>query len=492
MNFLDRALSIVAPGTALQRARNRAALSILNGATARYDAATPGARGKSWNPTASDADAAAAGQRSRLAFVARDMIRNTAFAVRAQQVIVNNVVGDGIIPKVVAPDQATRDALLSVIEEHLDTTAIDATGRNNLYGLQRLAMNTVVDSGEVIIRRRMRFRSDGYALPFQIEVLEPDHLDTSLSGRLRDGGQVIEGIEYDQLGRRVAYYLFKDHPGAYGYRSSRDTSRVPASEIQHVFRQDRPGQKRGVSWLAPIAMHLQDMADHQDAQLMRQKIAACFAAFRVSLDGEPLDGEAAGLSGNLIPGRIQQLAPGEDIRFAAPPGVESYDEFTRSVLRAVAAGLGVTYEALTGDLSNVNFSSARMGRMEMDRNISSWQWTMLIPQMMQPIGKWIIDDWMLMQRRRISGVKLDWVPPHRILVDPTREIPALANKVRAGFASRSGVVRELGYDPERLIQEIKQDNDQADQLGLVFQSDARRSSATGIRQNPDINDGDEE
>lgn len=492
MNLLDRALAIVAPGVALQRARNRTALSILSNAAMRYDAATPGARGKSWHPTAGDADAAAAGQRSRLAFVARDMIRNTAFAVRAQQVITNNVVGDGIIPKVVAPDQATRDALLSLVEDHLDTTAIDAAGRNNLYGLQRLAMNTIVDSGEVIIRRRLRFRSDGLPLPMQVEVLEPDHLDTSLSGRLRNGNEIIEGIEFDQLGRRVAYYLFRDHPGAYGYRSSRESSRVDAANILHIFRQDRPGQKRGVSWFAPIAMQLQDMADHQDAQLMRQKIAACFAAFRVSLDGEPLESDAAGLSGALVPGRIQQLAPGEDIRFASPPGVQGYDEFTRHVMRAVAAGLGVTYEALTGDLSMVNFSSARMGRMEMDRNISSWQWTMLIPQMLQPIGQWVLEEWQTVQMRPVRGVKLNWVPPHRALVDPTREIPALMNKVRAGFASRSGIVRELGYDPERLIEEIKRDADEADELGLVFNSDARRTSAAGIRQRPDTNAEDAE
>jgi len=470
MNFLDRALSVVAPGAALQRARNRMALSVLTGATARYDAATPGARGKSWNPTASDADAAAAGQRARLSFVARDMIRNTAFAVRGQQVIVNNVVGDGIIPKVVTKDKATRDALLSVIEDHLDTTSIDASGRNNLYGLQRLAMNTIVDSGEVIIRRRMRRRGDGLALPFQLEVLEPDYLDTTMSGRLRNGNEVIEGIEFNEIGKRVAYYLHKDHPGNYGYRSSRESSRVDASNILHIFRQDRPGQKRGVSWFAPIAMNLQDMADHQDAQLMRQKIAACFAAFRVSLDGDPLDGDATGLSQSLIPGRIQQLAPGEDIRFASPPGVESYDEFTRSVLRAVAAGLGVTYEALTGDLSNVNFSSARMGRMEMDRNISTWQWTMLVPQMLQPIGKWVVDDWMLINQRFIPGVKLEWVPPHRILVDPTREIPALGKKVSLGLASRSSVIREMGYDPERVIEEIKKDADEEKQLGLRFET----------------------
>jgi len=470
MNFIDRALSTIAPGFALERERNRQALSVLTQSTSRYDAATAGARGASWRPAATDADAAAAGQRARLAYVARDMIRNTAFAARAQQVIVNNVVGDGIIPKITGKDEAAKESLLSAIEDHLDTTAIDATGRNNLYGLERIAMNCIVDSGEVLIRHRPRDARDGLPLPFQIEVLEPDYLDTSASGKLSNGNTVFEGIEFDRIGRRVAYYLFKDHPGTGGYTASRETSRVDAANIAHVFKQDRPGQKRGVSWFSPIAMQLQDMADHQDAQLMRQKIAACFAAFRTNLDGDPND-EATGLSGQLVPGRIQSLAPGEDIRFSAPPGVDGYDEFTRNVLRAVAAGLGVTYEALTGDLSGVNFSSGRMGRMEMDRNISAWQWLMLIPQMMQPIGKWTLDAWAIREMKRSPGVKLEWVPPHRTLVDPTREIPALAAKVRAGFASRSGVVRQLGYDPERLMKEIEADALESRRLGLAFDSD---------------------
>lgn len=292
-------------------------------------------------------------------------------------------------------------------------------------------------------------------------------------------GEIREGIEYDAIGRRVAYWLFEQHPGdAVRFaRTSYTSRRIAASEILHIYRQDRPGQMRGVSWFAPIALSLQDLSDHQDAQLMRQKIAACFSAFRITPESEPvasIDPEVgpAGL-GTLSPGRIQNLLPGEDIRFADPPGVEGYDEFTRIVLRSAAAGMGITYEALTGDLSNVNFSSARMGRMEMDRNVSSWQWLMLVPQMMQPIADWTMEAFdVALAGGRPRQAEIEWVPPHRVLVDPTREIPALRDKVKAGFASRSGVVRELGYDPEDLMEEQKRDAELARKAGLAFDSDA--------------------
>ncbi len=470
MGVIDRVLGAVAPGFALRRARHRTALAALM----HYDAATSGNRAASWRPVASDADGAAA-KRGRLAYVARDMVRNTPFALRAQQVIANNVVGDGIIWKVKATDKATTEDLRGVLKAHFDSTAIDADGRSNLYGLQRLAMNAIVDAGEVLIRRRRRDRADGLPLPFQVQLLEADYLDTARDGTLPNGNEVREGIEYNAIGQRVAYWLFPEHPGGKFRLKGRYTSRaVPASEVIHIYRQDRPGQMRGVTWFAPVAMALQDLSDHQDAQIMRQKVAACFAAFRIPPEDEPAGTDNAGLSGSILPGRIQNLAPGEDIKFAAPPGVEGYDEFTRAVLLSVAAGMGITYEAMVGDLSNVNFSSGRMGRMEMDRNVSAWQWLMLIPQMMQPLSRWTLEALDISAaRRRGKGVEIEWVPPHRMLVDPAREIGALRDKVKAGFASRQGVIRELGFDPEDILQQQVEDRDQAQAAGLTFDSDAR-------------------
>lgn len=485
MNLLDRVIAQISPGRALERVRARAALKVV----AHYDAASGGRRSKSWRPAATDADGASL-RRQRLSFVSRDMIRNTPFAARAQHVIANNVVGDGIIPKIIGSSDAINRQGLDLIERHLDTTAIDADGRQNLYGLQRLAMNCIVDSGEVIIRRRRRDRTDGLPLPFQIQVLEPDHIDDTLHGALASGNHVREGIEYDLIGRRVAYYLLEEHPGGDNFRGFRQRGRarrVPASEILHVYRQDRPGQMRGVTWFAPIALNLQDLGDHQDAQLVRQKIAACFTAFRISPD----DAEAVELAGTLKPGAIMDLGPGEDIRFADPPSVGGYDEFTRGVLRSVASGLGLTYEALTGDLSNVNFSSARMGRMEMDRNVSSWQHLMMVPLFLEPFANWFREAWVQQSGNpRVASARITWTPPHRFLVDPAREIGALRDKVRAGFASRQGVVRELGFDPERLIEEQVEDNAIADQSGLIFDTDGRHARAGQAA--PNMNGGNDE
>jgi lambda family phage portal protein len=473
MNLLDRVIAGLSPARGLQRARARTAL----GALMNYNAATSTSRGSGLRKSASDADGATA-RRARLAYAARDLVRNTPFATRAQQVIANNVVGDGIIWKVNASAKAAKIATQKLLKAHFDTVAIDADGRQNLYGLQRLAMTCIVESGEVLIRRRRRERRDGLPLPFQIQILEPDFIDEAKQNLTAKGPTIRDGIEYDAIGRRTAYWLFEEHPGAARkLTASLQSRRVPASEILHLYRQDRPGQMRGVSWFAPIALRLMDLDDYDDAQLMRQKIAACFAAFTVSMsDGGAVPGSASadadpqGLS-SIMPGRIQRLGPDEDIKFSSPPGVEGYDIFTRGVLRGAAAAMGITYEALTGDLTGVNFSSARMGRMEMDRNVSSWQWLMMVPQFLQPLAAWTMEA-MEMQagQRRARDLSIDWTPPTRILVDPAREIPAMIEKIKGGLASWQQVVRELGYDPEDMLDEHSEDRKRFTDLGLSFTS----------------------
>lgn len=486
MNIVERAIASVAPRWAAQRAQSRLALM-------HYDAASTGRRASTLRADRTDADAAARA-RQRISWYARDMVRNTPFAVRAQHVIAGNVVGDGILPKITfsvsggspLPNEAVRKRVLAralrLIETHLDTTAIDRQGRANLYGLQRQIINTVVDSGECLVRVYDGARGSNF--PLQIDVLEPDHLDQAKYGKVEGGGDIRDGIEYDAEGCRVAYWLFPEHPGGdWSLGTMRGVSeRIPADRMMHIYRVDRPGQQRGVSWFAPVMMKLQDLADHEDAQLMRQKIAACFAAFRVQGEGAARD-----VPETMSPGMIYDLGDGEDIRFSQPPTVDGCDEFSRSVMRSVAAGMGITYEALTGDLSQVNFSSARMGRMEMDGNVSSWQWLMMVPQFLTPFGHHFLRAWAAHEEARMaeagetedvfSMLQVGWVPPRKFIVDPAREFSALREAVRSGFASRQQVVRQLGIDPERLLEEQAQDRDEADRLGLPFDSDPRADAS---------------
>lgn len=485
MNLLDRAISFVSPEKAEARARARARLDRSRNVNALYQAASLGRRTAGWRAVDTDANSEVRSGLVRLRSVAREMVRDNAYASRGKAVIARNTIGAGIIPQVKAATEARTKQIADLFKAHFDTTACDADGRYNLYGLQDLAMASIVESGEVLIRKRPRRREDGFPLPFQLQVLEADFLDLSVDGAQSNGNYAVQGIEFDLIGRRVAYHIYSSHPGGQAYKLP-TTSRVPAEFVAHIYRADRPGQVRGVTWFAPVIMRLRDYADYCDAQLMRQKIAACFAAFVTTADGAGSDPNAElSATGFPIeqfePGMIERLGEGETVSFATPPGTADFGPYSAATLREVAIGLGVTAEALTGDLSGVNFSSGRMGWLEFQRNIESWQWNMLIPQMCDPIGRWGLEAAYVMTGSD-QPATVGWTPPRREMINPAEEITAARDAIRAGLSSRSNEQRRLGFDPADLDAEITADNARADDLELIFDSDPRKVTTRGVAQ----------
>ena len=286
----------------------------------------------------------------------------------------------------------------------------------------------------------------------------------------------------------MAYHLFRDHPGDLRGLSSLagQSQRVSASEILHIYRVDRPGQVRGVPWIAPVMLRLRDFDEYEDAQLIRQKIAACFSAFVRDLDSPTdLSRKQIEMAERLEPGIIEFLSPGQDIVFGNPPGIQGYAEYASQTLHAIAAGFGVTHEALTGDLSQVNFSSARMGWLEFHRNIEQWRWQTLIPQFCDPTWGWFLEASGL-TGLMTDGVDVSWTPPRREMIDPTKETKAMIESVQAGFTTLSEVQRELGFVPSELLEEYKQDIDNVESLGLTLSSVLQKGQQpTGQSQPPE-------
>jgi lambda family phage portal protein len=332
-----------------------------------FEAATNHPRADGWSRKLSDANSAASGATlAVLRAQARDDVRNNPWARRGLRRIKTNTVGWGIRPQA---NGRGAGRVMELWKKWAETTDCDAAGRLTFYGLQGLIMRTVVESGEVLIRRRMRLPKDGLAVPMQLQVLEPDYLDTAKDGiKGSEGGEIIQGVEFNAIGQRVAYWLFDRHPGGRGFLVPK-SKRVPADGVLHVFEQERAGQVRGPSWFASIDVRLHEFDQYEDATLMKQKIAACLAAFVTDPqgDGGPLaEGGTSATTGqptdSIEPGMIVNLPPGKDVKIANPPSASDHQSFSATSLRAIAAGLGTTYEDLTGDYSQVNYSSARMGR----------------------------------------------------------------------------------------------------------------------------------
>lgn len=485
ISWFDKFLLGVAPGWGQRRIEARARVHSF---ARSYDAAKFGRRTGGWRRSSSDANVANGPHLGVLRDLSRDLRRNNGWARRGIQVIVNNTVGWGIMPKPKAnPNRATmrRDHAFDLWNQWADSTACDFDGRLSFCGIQRLAMETIAEAGEVLILKQPATTDDGLPIPLRLQVLEPDYLDSTKNGQLEAGGKIIDGVEFDERGQRVAYWLYSSHPG--GRSVVRNASvRHPASSVLHIYRVDRPGQVRGMPWLAPVIARLKDLDDFEDAELMQQKVAACFGAFVTDLDGTgtPVLGPG-GVDRNsnpiesIEPGTVAYLKPGQNVQFATPPST-SDSAFTTRSLRLVAAGLGIPYEEL-GDYSQVNFSSARMSRLAHWQNVSEWREHMLIPMLCDGVWRWAMQLVMGMKDWTKAPVA-EWAAPPMPILEPDKEGLAWQRLIRIGARTWPQMVRELGYDPSAQLAEIKEYNEAFDDLGITFDSDPRRTNASGQRQ----------
>jgi lambda family phage portal protein len=221
---------------------------------------------------------------------------------------------------------------------------------------------------------------------------------------------------------------------------------------------------------------------------MKQKVASCLAAVVTDPEGigrpigagdtdtqtdQPLDA--------LEPGLIAYLPPGKTVQFTNPPQASDYQPFSTAQLRGVAAGLGIPYEALTGDFSQVNYSSARMAWNKYTRHIESWRWTMLIPQFCAAAWSWMLET------ARLAGENVDnlpaiWTPPPMPMLDPEKEGAATTKAVRAGQKTLDEMVREQGYDPDDFWKEYSDGQKRLDKYGIILDSDPRKTNSSGQAQ----------
>lgn len=468
--WLERALAFIAPRYAAKRAY---ALHVLDNFRT-YEAAGKGRRWKGIKPTSNDAERENASALTTTRNRARYLVRNNWIAGRGVDTIIANTIGHGI-------ELSTKSKkILNLWNSWARTNAISFDGDMDFFALQGLAMGTIVESGEVLVKKVRDPESD---IPLKIQLLEGDYIDTSKNSvGAAEGGQIRNGIEFDATGKVVAYWLFDQHPGASllslsGARFS--STRHSTDDVRLVFRKTRIGQVRGITWFAKVMLKMRDLDDYDDAQLYRQKIAACFAGFVETPDGlvnTPTTAEGSDpITSKLEPGAMEVLPPGKKITFATPPGVGAdYDPFTKRQIMSIAAGIGVTYEAMSNDYSNVNFSSARMGWLEMWRNIEMWRWGMFIPMFCETVWEWFVEACVIKGLIDSSRVKdYQWTPPRREMIDPVKETAALKDQVRSGFASYSEAIRGMGKDPEQHMAEMAADFSALDKLKLTIESDPR-------------------
>lgn len=420
-----------------------------------------GGRGRRWQ-TGAEVTNLQADIRTSGALIARRAqfyVQNNCHAAAAVRGLVANIIGPGIKPLSRHPQKSLRERLHQRWGLWIDEC--DVTDNSDFYGLQALVARMMAVDGEAFVR--FTTGADGFP---RLQVLHADQVT-------RDQAPVgaPDGIEHDKWGAPVAYHVLPRRTSDWQqFPAPQQTPvRLAARDVAHIFDPLEAGQRRGLSWLSPALTKISETDQMDDAALASAKIRNLISAAVTAPEGSEAMRNAAV---DWVPGAMLPLDPGSDVEFFEPKESGAYGEFLQTHLRAIAVGIGVPYEVLTGDLSEVNYSSIRAGIVEFRKRLQHWQYNIIGRRLLRPVWQRFVTASMaagiVAPAKLQDAIRLvEWQPPKQEWVDPLKDVQAGALAVDAGFTSRSAIISEMGYDPEIVDAEIAADNERAASLGIL-------------------------
>lgn len=455
-----------------------------------------------WITSTNSLDADLRKDLKRLRERSRDLVKNNDYARNAQRVITNNTVGQGITMQAAVKmrrggrmDDTTNGAIEAAWAKWKRKQICHTGGVLSFIDIERQVMNAMPEAGEIFIRM-VKQSFGGSRVPLALEVIEADRLDVDLNEIAKGSGNEIRmGVERDQWGRPVAYHFKRQHPGDMPFGAGavdNTTVRVPAGDVLHLFKPDRPGQTRGAPWLASAIMRMHHLAGFTEAEVIAARAEACRMGFITSPEGDAMqDGEDAGQAiAQFEPGRIERLEPGESYTEAKPtrPGGQ-FEPFVRAMLRSMAAGIGVSYASLSRDYSDSNYSSSRLALLD-DRD----HWRVLQSWLIENLHRPVFEEWLelavLSGELNLPGYEVNpepyravrWIPRGWSWVDPVKEIAAYKDAVRCGFTTMADVIGQQGGDIEDVMQQRQREKQMADDMDLMFDTDVSSVDKKGAQQ----------
>ncbi|MBU2701679.1 lambda family phage portal protein [Sporomusaceae bacterium BoRhaA] len=468
MNFLDRAIGIISPKWAYERA-------VYKEAVRSYEAGQIDRFSDMWTPINMDTENADKVQRDLIKARARSLENNSDMAESAIGSIVRNSVGTGISPQARTPDDKINKTLESLWKTWTKQENCDITGQQTFYEIQAMLLRRKVVDGESLVRKVYDKKA---RIPLKLQVIKPDLLDSYLLTAPKTNRIIRSGIELDDYLKPVAYWIQRKSPDGYiTYQSDR----VPADQILHLWNKKHSDQIRGISELATSIKRIKDTDDYMTAETIAAKIAACFSIFvtknmptsgpvpgRTAKDkeGKPLE--------SIRPGMIAHLRPGETITTANPSrSITSAKDFVKVQQQLCGAGLGLSYELVSRDFSNANFSSARQGHLEDRRTFLPIQGYM-IAHCCLPIWEAFVEAVVLAGLVKIPDywtnketyTASDWITPGWEWIDPQKEANADVTLMKNGGMTLAQWCAGRGYDWETQLKEMAKEKKYAESLGL--------------------------
>jgi lambda family phage portal protein len=426
-----------------------------------YAAAQPHRLLSDWAGTAQSANKATRYQGKALRHRARELRENSGLVARFAQLSRDNIVGpDGVTLQAVVPStRGSNTAVARQIEAAWYAWADRCTpdGQSWISVCQTLAESWRVE-GEALLEL---IPTSAAPMGLYVRALDVDLLDDKKNtDRTPTGGSIVQGVEYDRLGRVVQYYVLEKHP------SDGEVSRyrvLPANRVVHLAHRSRPQQTRGVTPLAPIMTLLQHLDKTDEAIVVLNRVTASkMGALIPGADAQPID-SADGTPPMIeqAPGEWWTLPTGWDVKMLDPgQPTQEYDVFAKHLQRKIAAGLNVSYESLTGDMSSATYSSARMALL-VERDAWQGLQTQFVETVCEPVYRLFLQtapfryafELPVNQSPDTVAEASIWHPRRWPWVDPLKDAQGLEVLLSLGLTTRTREANKQGLSFADLVAE---------------------------------------
>lgn len=478
---VDSFVGILAPGLAKKMRKSR-----IEKKFGSYKGADKSRLHQSWLPGGKSADEDLLPDLEDLRERSRDLNRNNPIAAGTTNTVTTNVIGTGIKPQSRIIKRAIpgmTDTLAAFWQQRCEAVwnkwalIADAGNRNDIYEIQALVDRQILENGEAFVQP-LRLDDPGRNYALALDIIEADRVATPPGNETFEGRDIRAGVELGGRGEPVAYWVRKTHPGDMFVTENKDEYvRIPATNkfgqknIIHLYHQMRPGQTRGVPFFAPAMSYFKHHAEYQEAELIAQRIAACYALIfetpdpqglaEANADGENPDSQQLE---EYEPGLIWYANTGEKVTQISPtrPSTQ-YATFIEQILRNIATSLGLPYELVAMDFSKTNYSSARAALMEARRyfrNRQNW----MSRKFLQPVWDMLMEEAFLLGELQAVNddfftYKMEysaafWIAPGWDWVDPVKDAKATQIALDNGLVSHSEVIANKGGNWEDTFEQI--------------------------------------
>lgn len=489
MGAIDKIIGVVSPQKAYEREMWRQALEAARG----YDAAGYGRLNSGWRVHNDSAENTDRMSRDVIRARARDLERNSDIAQAVLRAFERNVVGKGYTLRAKTGDETLNKEIEKAWKRWCKARNCDVTGEQSFNQILRMAVDRKkVDGGLLFVYRY----TEGGVVPFKLQIMEVDELDTSQTTPHQRGNRVVGGIEYNQYRRPVGYW-FRQYD-IEGWQLTQPVY-IEAKDVYFYKSKRRPSQLREISDMTHTITRIRDTNEFITAVSVKERIAACLAVFikkavpagGFGRGGVRTENGAVDYEGKkLTPGMIQSLGAGDEIQVVDPKGAASdATAMVKTQQALIGAGQGLSYEAVSRDMTGATYSSARQNAIE-DESTYAEDVEMLTDFMSEVYENFVISGYLagLFNMPGFWDKKADyldhaWVKAPKKWIDPAKESTANKTALQSGQKTYQDICAEQGKDWKDAVDETAEVLKYAREKGVEMGGVIFGNGTTAAQQN---------